>query len=160
MNRLFKLAFFFTLIGGLYAGALLPVTPYTVVAKVVTFEHYRAFGSNARFSQATPYGNDDTVVAVILQPASLAGREIAIPFESKKDGKELLVQTGTIFRFEYYMNLADLRARTDQVRRRAIEFPAQGVIVLKASGEVGETYAGRLSPLLAASAPTTGGTKR
>ena len=118
-----------------------------VVAKVVSFEHYRALGGAERFSQATPYGNEDTVVATILSPESLAGREIAIPFESKQEGRELFVQPGTVFSFEHRMNLADLRARTDWVRRRAIEFPVFGIVVLKNNGDVAESYPGSLSAL-------------
>lgn len=121
--------------------------PRTVVAKVKAFEHYRALGGAWRFSQVTPYGNEDTVVAIILSPESLAGREIAIPFESQNEGRELLVQPGTIFRFEHRMNLADLRSQTDWVRRRAIEFPALGIVALKNNGDVGESYPGSLTPL-------------
>ena len=45
------------------------------------------------------------------------------------------------------MNLADLHARTDWVRRRAIEFPAFGIVVLKNNGDAAESYAGSLSAL-------------
>jgi len=141
MYRPLLAVLFLTLAGATHA-ALLPVTPYTVVARVTAFENYRASGGTGRYSLATPYGSDDTIVAIILQPASLAGREIALPFESKKGGKELLVQPGTIFRFEYHANLQDLRAQTDMVYRRAIPFPLMGVIALKPSGEVAEVYEG------------------
>lgn len=125
------------------------ITPYTVIAKVTSYEHYRAFGGSARFSQATPHGNEYTIVAVIQYPDSLEGREIGIPFESRKDGKELLVQPGTVFRFEHRMNLADLRRRTDPIRRRGIAFPELGIVVLKPDGEVAESYDGSLSGLAA-----------
>lgn len=144
------LACFSLMLAGALRAAPLPVTPYTVIARVDSFEHYRALGGAERFSNATPHGNDDTIVATIVQPATLAGREIAIPFESKKDGKELLVQRGTVFRFEHRMNLSDLRNRTDPVRRRAIEFPALGIIVPNADGAVAEAYEGSLTALNAA----------
>ena len=131
-------------------AAPLPMTPYTVVAQVESFEHYRALGGNQRFSMATPHGNEETVIAKILQPESLAGREIAIPFESRKDGKELLVQRGTVFRFEHRMNLSDLRDQTERIRRRAIEFPALGIIVPNADGGVAEAYEGSLTALAVA----------
>jgi hypothetical protein len=137
-------------LGGELAAAVLPVTPYTVVARVQSFEHYRAYGDASRFGLATPYGNDDTIVATIVLPESLAGREIAIPFESKRSGQEVLVQRGTIFRFEYHANLADLRSRTDGVYRRAIPFPLMGIIALKPDGEVAEAYEGMWSSRLAA----------
>lgn len=142
-------SFLAVFVGGLRAVPL-PVTPFTVIAKVESFEHYRALGGERRFGPATPYGNEDTIVATILQPESLAGREIAVPFESKKDRKELLVQPGTIFRFENRVNLADLHYKTDNVRRRAIDFPELGIIVLKADGEVAEAYEGSLTPRMAA----------
>ena len=148
MNRLLLMVSSLALACGLGAAEL-PVTPYTVVAKVDSFEHYRSLGGANRFGPATPQGNEYTIVATILQPKSLAGREIAIPFESKKDGKELLVQPGTVFRFEHRVALADLRYKTDNVKRRAIEFPALGIIVLKADGEVAEAYEGELTPLMA-----------
>lgn len=145
MKRLFFLLAW--LISGAAAiAAPLPVTPYTVIARVDSWEHYRAFGRGG-YSLSAPYGSEDTIVATILQPESLAGREIAIPFESKKEGRELLLQRGTIFRFEYHMNLADLRGRTDFVWRRPIEFPRNGILALKANGEVGEAYEGVLTPL-------------
>jgi hypothetical protein len=136
--------------GMLQASPPPSVTPRTVVCKVESFEHYRALGGIDRFSMASPYGNEETIIATIVYPVSLAGREIAIPFESKKDRKELLVQRGTVFRFEHRMNLADLRNRTEWVHRRAIEFPALGLIALKPDGEAGEIYAGVLTPLVAA----------
>lgn len=128
-------------------AAPLPVTPYTVVAKVVSYEHYRSIGGAERFSQATPHGNDSTIVATIVLPESLAGREIAIPFEASVDRKELLVQKGTVFRFEHTRNLADIRGRTDWVRRRALPFPGHGILVLKPNGEVAEAYEGALAGL-------------
>lgn len=149
MKRLLTVVSFLAVFAGVHANPL-PVTPFTVIAKVESFEPYRAFGGERRFGPATPYGNEDTIVATILQPASLAGREIAIPFESRKDRKELLVQPGTVFRFEHRVNLADLRYKTDNVRRRKIAFPELGIIVLKPDGEVGEAYEGSLTPLMAA----------
>lgn len=155
MSRPIQMLLFVVLAGGLSA-ALLPITPYTVVARVDSFEHYRASAGQARFSLSAPYGSDDTVVATIVQPESLAGREIAIPFESKKGGKELLVQPGTIFRFEHISNLANLRSQTDRVYRSAIGFPEMGVIVLKPNGEVGEAYEGSWTKRVAARAAKTG----
>jgi hypothetical protein len=138
------------LVLGVLAQAKEPATtPYTVVAKVTSYEHYRAFGGSNRFSQATPHGNEYTVVAIIQHPESLEGREIGIPFESRKDGKELLVQPGTVFRFEHPMNLADLRRRTDPIRRRGIAFPELGIVVLTPDGEVAETHDGSVSALAA-----------
>ncbi len=152
MPRLFTLILFLAALAGLRA-AVLPVTPYTVIARVDSYEHYSAFGGAVRFSLAMPYGNSDTIVATILQPAMLAGREIAIPFESRKDGRELLVQKGTVFRFESRTNLAYLRDQTDRVYRRPIEFPELGVIVLKPSGEVAEVYEGVLNSRMAFTFP-------
>ena len=143
-------ACFFVVFAGVMRAVALPVTPYTVVAQVKSFERYTAIGGAQRFSSVTPYGNEDSIIAKILLPASLAGREIAIPFESKKNGQELLVQPGTVFRFEHRMNVADLRYRTDMVLRSAIGFPEMGIIVLKADGEVAEAYEGTLTPLRAA----------
>lgn len=148
MPRLVQLILLLALAGGLHA-AVLPVTPYTVVARVDSFEHYRA-SSHGRFSLSAPYGSDDTIVATIVLPESLAGREIAIPFESKKGGKELLVQKGTIFRFEHISNLSNLRSQTDRVYRSAIGFPEMGVIVLKPNGEVAEAYEGSWTARMAA----------
>jgi len=150
MKRLLMVASCFAALVPMLSAAPLPVTPFTVIAKVESFEHYRALAGAQRFSPAAPYGNDDTIIATILQPASLAGREIAIPFESKKGGKELLVQPGTVFRFEHRRNLIDLQFKTDNVRRRVIAFPELGIIALKADGEVGEAYEGSLTPLMAA----------
>ncbi len=149
MSRLRLSCLFLLLVSGLRA-AVLPVTPYTVVAKVDSFEHYRAYEGAGRFGLSAPYGSDDTIVATIVLPEALAGREIAIPFESKKDGKELLVQRGTVFRFEHHANLSDLRSRTDRVYRRAIGFPLMGIIALKPNGEVGEAYEGAWTARIAA----------
>lgn len=151
MPRLRLSCLFLLLVTGLRA-AVLPITPYTVVAKVDSFEHYRAYGGPERFGLSAPYGSDDTIVATIVVPESLAGREIAIPFESKKSGKELLVQRGTVFRFEYHASLSDLRSRTDRVYRQAIGFPLMGVIALKPNGEVGEAYEGAWTARMAANA--------
>lgn len=126
-----------------------PTTPTAVIAKVDSYEHYRAFRGE-RFSLQTPYGNDAAIVATIVSPESLAGREIAIPFESKDEQRELLVQRGTTFRFEHRTNLADLRKKTDAVRRRAIAFPEFGLQVLNPEGEVVASYDGALSGLKAA----------
>jgi hypothetical protein len=150
MKRLLTVVSFFAAFAAALSAAPLPVTPYTVIAKVKSFEHYRVLGSDQRFGPDTPYGNDYTIVATILAPASLAGRELAIPFESKKVGKELLVQPGTVFRFEHAMNLTDLRYKTDDVKRRAIGFPELGILALNAEGEVTETYDGHLTALKAA----------
>ena len=150
MKRLLLVASCFAALVSALRAAPVPVTPFTIIAKVASFEHYRALGGTQRFAQATPYGNESTIVATILHPVSLAGREIAIPFESKKDGKELLVQTGTVFRFEYEINVTDLYYKTDNVKRQAIEFPSLGILVLKTDGEVGETYEGHLTALQAA----------
>lgn len=149
MRRLFLVLLSVTLSGVGQAGTP-PATPYTVIARVDSFEKYRASSRSERFSLATPYGSDTTIVATIVQPESLAGREIAVPFESKKSGTELLVQPGTLFRFEYHANLLELRNRTDRVRRRTIPFPLHGVIVLKPGGEVAELYRGVLSSRLVA----------
>lgn len=149
MPRVAQLILFLVLGAGLRA-AVLPVTEWTVVARVDSFEHYRAGSSRSRFSLSAPYGSDDTIVATIVAPESLAGREIAIPFESKKGGKELLVQRGTIFRFEHISNLANLRSQTDRVYRSAIGFPEMGIIVLKPNGEVGEAYEGSWTARMAA----------
>ncbi len=140
----------FLLLLGVVGAAPLPLTPFTVIARVDSFEHYRALGGAQRFSAATPHGNDDTIVATLVWPDSVAGREVAIPFESRKDGKELLVQPGTIFRFENRLGLTDLRSRTDNVRRRAIGFPELGVFALKSNGEVAEAYEGSLTALVLA----------
>jgi hypothetical protein len=150
MKCLLMVASCFAALVSALRAAPLPVTPLTVIAKVESFEHYRAFGGAQRFGPTTPYGNEYAIIATILAPASLAGREIAIPFESKKEGRELLVQPGTVFRFEHRTNLNDLRYKTDNVKRRAIEFPAMGILALKADGEVGEAYEGHLTPLRAA----------
>jgi hypothetical protein len=155
MSRTVQLILFLALAGGLSAAAL-PLTPYTVVARVDSFEHYRAGSSGSRFSLAAPYGSDDTVVATIVLPESLAGREIAIPFESKKGRKELLVQPGTIFRFEHISNLANLRSQTDRIYRSAIGFPEMGILVLKSNGEVGEAYEGSWTKRMTARAAKTG----
>lgn len=144
MHRILALVSFLALSAALSAG-MLPVTPFTVVAKVTSYEHYRALGSPHRYSLETPHGNSSTLIATILQPDLLAGREIAIPFESLRSGKELLVQKDTIFRFEHTRNLADLRNRTDLVRRSVVAFPERGILVLKPDGEVGEAYAGILT---------------
>jgi hypothetical protein len=149
MSRFIQLILSLALAGGLHA-AVLPVTPYTVVARVDSFEHYRASAGHSRFGLSAPYGSDDTIVATIVLPESLAGREIAIPFESKKSGKELLVQKGTIFRFEHISNLSNLRSQTDRVYRRAIGFPEMGIIVLKPNGEVAEAYEGSWTARMAA----------
>lgn len=126
-----------------------PITPRTVIAKVDSYEHYRSF-RGSRFSQQTPYGNEATIVAKITYPASLAGREIAIPFESQNERNELLVQPGTMFRFEHPINVADLREKTDWVRRRAIGFPELGIQIIDAKGEVLVSYDGALTRLDAA----------
>jgi hypothetical protein len=139
----------FSFLPGLLSAVVLPVTEYTVIAKVTSFENSISRPSAQRFSLATPYGNESAVIATILRPADLAGREIAIPFESRQDGKELFVQPGTVFRFEHPRNLNDLRSRTDNVRRSLIRFPEMGVLVLKADGEVAEAYEGVLTPLVA-----------
>lgn len=123
-------------------GSELPVTKYTVIAEVVSYENYVAWRQMTRFSFETPYGNQATIVAKILAPASLAGREIAIPFESTDEDRELLVRSGTVFRWEHYQNLVALRNHTSCLGRAAIEFPRRGIIVLKASGEVAATYPG------------------
>lgn len=149
MTRLVPLILLLALAGGLRA-ANLPITPYTVVARVDSFEHYRANPRDPRFSLSAPFGSDDTIVATVVLPESLAGREIAIPFESKQGGKELLVQPGTIFRFEHISNLANFRSQTDRVYRSAIGFPERGIIVLKPTGEVAEAYAGSWTTRMAA----------
>ena len=149
MKRLLMVASCFAALVPVLRAAPMPVTRFTVIAKVESFEHYRAVGGE-RFGPDSPYGNEDTIVAIILKPESLAGREIAIPFESKKERKELFVKPGTVFRFEHSLNLGDLRYKTDNVQRRAIGFPELGVIVLKQDGEVGEAYEGSLTPLIAA----------
>ena len=141
MSRAVQIMLLVALAVGLRA-TVLPVTPYTVVTRVDSFEHYRAGAEQARYDLSAPYGSDDTIVATILLPESLAGREIAIPFESKKGGKELLVQRGTIFRFEHISNLSNLRSQTDRIYRSAIGFPEMGIVVLKPKGEVAEAYEG------------------
>ena len=150
MKRLLTVVAFLAAVAPVLRAAPLPVTPYTVIAKVDSFEQYRAIGGSQRFAPASPYGNEYTILATIVHPTSLAGREIAIPFESKKEGKELLVQPGTVFRFEHPMNLTDLRYKTDPVMRRAIAFPELGIVALNADGEVGEAYEGHLTALRAA----------
>jgi hypothetical protein len=158
MKHAAPIILFLALVGGLSA-AVLPVTPYTVVARVDSFEHYRA-SAGSRFGLSAPYGSDDTIVATIVLPESLAGREIAIPFESKKGGKELLVQRGTIFRFEHISNLANLNSQTDRVYRRAIGFPERGILVLKPNGEVGEAYEGSWTRRMTAQAEKKSGATR
>jgi len=134
-----------------------PTTPTTVFAKVDSYEHYRAFRGE-HFGFHTPYGNDAAIVATIIFPESLAGREIAIPFESKDEQREILVQPGTTFRFDHRTNLADLRQKTDLVRRRAIGFPELGIDVLDSKGEVVVSYEGALSRLRAAREKKAGNT--
>ncbi|HWA29177.1 MAG TPA: hypothetical protein VG734_26235 [Lacunisphaera sp.] len=153
---MYRLAFGFSLFiaaAGLSAAPL-PVTPYTVIARVTSFENVRLLRGPARFSQEAPHGSDSTLMAVIVFPRSLAGRDIAIPFESRREGRELLVQKGAVFRFEHTRNLADLRERTDAVYRRVIAFPPNGIAVLKPEGGVAEAYEGSLSQLRAAAAAT------
>ena len=126
-------------------AAALPVTPFTVVAKVVSFEHQRAPGIQPGYSQAAPHGNEGIIVATIILPESLAGREITIPFQASPEEKELLIQKGTTFRFEHNANLGDIHNRTDWVFRRGLEFPGRGILVLKPGGEVAEAYEGVLT---------------
>src|SRR4051812_21123763 len=126
MKRLVALLLFSFATGFLTAAAL-PVTPYTVVARVESYETLRTPPGSPEFTLSAPYGNEGAIVAKIVKPDSLAGREIAIPFEASPERQELLVQKGTIFRFEHPRNLEDLRNRTDPVRRRMIGFPERGI---------------------------------
>jgi hypothetical protein len=128
-------------------SAGLPVTAYTVIARVSSYEQQRVVAGTQRYSLAWPHGNEATLIATIVSPESLAGREIAIPFESPQGRKALIVKKGTVFRFEHTANLNDLRDQTDWVRRRVIDFPARGIVVVNAKGRVLEAYEGSLTGL-------------
>lgn len=118
----------------------LPVTPFTVIARVVSHEHFiadRAFIGN--YLDAA-YGWRDCVVAEIVHPQALAGREIAMPYEQRLEPDDPLTHPGTLFRWESTQNLGFLRNSLDRVRRTAMPFPARGVIALDADGRVAAAY--------------------
>ncbi len=119
----------------------LPTTPHTVVAKVVSFETVPA--AQGRFQSNfidAPYGWDAMIVAEIVAPRSLAGREFALPF-GLTDGRSLaLKEPGTLFRWESEQNLAALRRDTESLRRATLPFPRRGVLAYRARTDTVEFY--------------------
>ncbi|MBI2516761.1 MAG: hypothetical protein HYV95_07570 [Opitutae bacterium] len=142
MKKLLLLCVALVTTGGMQAADYLTTTPYTVIAEVVSYEHYKAFRQMGQFSLDAPYGNESTIVAKIIAPASLAGREIAIPFESADEDHELLVRKGTTFRWEHHANLNELRGRTESIFRHVLPFPRRGIISLRNDGEIAAFYPG------------------
>jgi hypothetical protein len=119
----------------------LPITSQTVVAKVVSFETVPAAGGRfqSNFIDA-PYGWDAMIVAEIVAPSQLAGREFALPF-GLFDGRSLaLKEPGTIFRWESEQNLAALRRDTESLARATLPFPRRGIIAYRARADTVEFY--------------------
>lgn len=125
-------------------AADLPITRFTVVAKVISHEHYPASPLFVYDFISAPYGGRSSVVAEIVFPRSLAGREVALPFEWHP-GQEgtLLAKPGTVFRWESHFNLQALHHATASLRRAALPFPQRGIIAFNSDGSIGELYPGR-----------------
>ncbi len=77
-----------------------------------------------------PYGWEKTVVAKIIYPESLAGREIAFPYDTVNPEKDPLSQVGARIIFTHWMNLTELQNRTNRIGRNPIEFPRLGLTVV------------------------------
>ncbi len=118
----------------------LPVTDFTVIAEVVSFEYYTASHQFAYDFIKAPYGWDHTIVAKIVAPENLAGREIALPFAPWKMDTMSLTKAGTLFRWESEVNLLGLKFATETLQRTAVPFPRRGIIALKPDGSVAELY--------------------
>jgi hypothetical protein len=115
---------------GLSAAETKPVvSPDRVVALVTSVEDYQVSKNYYLNYIDAPYGWEKTVIARIILPESLAGREIAIPYDSLTPEADPLCQKGALFVFQHRMNLSDLRNRTDWIKRSAIEFPRKGLTV-------------------------------
>lgn len=105
-----------------------------VLAVVSSCEDYVASRRFVENGIDAPYGWHKTVVATIVAPESLAGREIALPYDTRDAAKDPLCQKGALVSFEHRMNLADLRNRTRWVGRSPVEFPYLGLSVIAIGG--------------------------
>lgn len=119
----------------------LPTTPQTVVAKVVSFETVPAAGGRFLSNHIdAPYGWDAMIVAEIVSPSQLAGREFALPF-GLFDGRALaLKEPGTLFRWESEQNLVLLRRDTESLARATLPFPRRGILAYRARTDSVEFY--------------------